>query len=137
MGIIGQFEKMNRKYFFLFLILSLAATSAWARKEKTNLKEEQQEEKLKHRDAELHHEKEKEANNVDGEKEFVEGILKTGHQTLHDIRERTRKVAEEMKKQMSQLTEDLPVHWEEAKKRGTDAYDTMVDWFESFNIKEE
>merc|ERR1712012_350407 len=133
--------KMNKKFLLTFLVISLCVFSSFAKEEKTKPSEDQIEEKLKSRIEDLDQKKERtkesgqeeeSAKIEDDMKKYFEEFLKKSHEKLFDVRERTRAVAEETKKHMNQFMEELPAHWEEAKKKGMDNYGQIVQWLESF-----
>merc|ERR1712156_206702 len=135
------FIKMNKKFLLTFLVLSLCVFSSFAKEEETKPSEDKIKEKLKTRLEDREQEKEKtresgqEEENTQKEddmKKYFEEFLKKSHEKLFDVRERTRAVAEETKKHMNQFMEELPAHWEEAKKKGMDNYGQIVEWLESF-----
>merc|ERR1712156_255049 len=137
----NNFIKMNKKILLTFLAISLCVFSSFAKEEKTKPNEDQIKEKLKNRLEDLEQEKEKTrgsgqeeegAQTEDDMKKYFEEFLKKSHEKLFDVRERTRAVAEETKKHMNQFIEELPAHWEEAKKKGMDNYGQIVEWLESF-----
>merc|ERR1712156_1365813 len=137
----NNFIKMNKKFLLTFLFISLCVFSSFAKEEKTKPSEDQIKEKLKNRLEDLEQEKEKTrgsgqeeegAQTEDDMKKYFEEFLKKSHEKLFDVRERTRAVAEETKKHMHQFIEELPAHWEEAKKKGMDNYGQIVEWLESF-----
>merc|ERR1712203_828873 len=122
-------------------VISLCVFSSFAKEEETKPSEDQIKEKLKNRLDDLEKEKEKTrgseqeeegAQTEDDMKKYFEEFLKKSHKKLFDVRERTRAVAEETKKHMNQFMEELPAHWEEAKKKGMDNYGQIVEWLESF-----
>merc|ERR1719150_2511897 len=132
---------MNKKILIAFLVISLCVFSSFAKEEKTNPSEDQIKEKLKTRLEDLDQKKEKTRGSgqeeegtqtEDDMKKYFEEFLKKSHEKLYDVRERTRAVAEETKKHMNQFMEELPAHWEEAKKKGMDNYGQIVEWLESF-----
>merc|ERR1712156_704567 len=133
--------KMNKKILLTFLVISLCVFSSFAKEEETKPSEDQIKEKLKPRLEDLEQEKEKtrgsgqEEENTQKEddmKKYFEEFLKRSQEKLFDVRERTRAVAEETKKHYNQFMEELPAHWEEAKKKGMDNYGQIVEWLESF-----
>merc|ERR1711899_163291 len=135
------FIKMNKKFLLTFLVLSLCVFSSFAKEETTKPSEDQIEENLKSRLEDLDQEKEKtkksgqeeESTQIEDDmKKYFEEFLKRSQEKLFDVRERTRAVAEETKKHYNQFMEELPAHWEEAKKKGMDNYGQIVDWLESF-----
>merc|ERR1712156_1200939 len=135
------FIKMNKKFLLTFLVLSLCVFSSFAKEGTIKPSEDQIEEKLKSRLEDLDQEKEKtkesgqeeESTQIDDDmKKYFEEFLKKSQEKLFDVRERTRAVAEETKKHYNQFMEELPAHWEEAKKKGMDNYGQIVEWLESF-----
>merc|ERR1712156_27282 len=135
------FIKMKKQHLLTILVISLCVFSSFAKEEKTKPSEDQIDEKLKSRLEDLDQEKQKtkesgqeeeDAEIEDDMKKYFEEFLKKSHEKLFDVRERTRAVAEETKKHMNQFIEELPAHWEEAKKKGMDNYGQIVEWLESF-----
>merc|ERR1712223_1429677 len=138
---LTNFIKMNKNFLLTFLVVSLCVFSSFAKEEKTKPSEDQIKEKLKNQLEDLDQEKEKTRGSdqeeegtqtEDDMKKYFEEFLKKSHEKLFDVRERTRAVAEETKKHMKQFMEELPAHWEEAKKKGMDNYEQIVEWLESF-----
>merc|ERR1712156_714204 len=137
----NNFIKIDKKILLTFLAISLCVFSSFAKEEETKPNEDHIKEKLKNKLEDLDQEKEKTrgsgqeeegSQTEDDMKKYFEEFLKKSHEKLFDVRERTRAVVEETKKNMNQFMEELPAHWEEAKKRGMDNYSQIVEWLESF-----